>query len=124
MLAEHGPEVEADLLETFGVDILDLGTERLTWGRLARLLEALPPNARTRVAVRGFMAYGPTEHVLAAMGDILLHANWQRAQVNSKRSVPDPKPFPRPGPSVAPANRTSLTPAEIHRRLVAQRSAP
>lgn len=107
------------------MDILDLGTDRLTWGRLGRLLGALPDNSRVRLSIRGFAAFSLTDHVLASLGDLLLHGNWQRAQVNSKRTVPQPKPFPRPG-SDRPKrdNRTSLTPAEIHERLLAQRSAP
>lgn len=122
MLTEHGDDVEADLLETFGVDLLDLGSDRLSWSRLGRLLDRLPPNSRSYLAVRGYAAWTPREHLLAALVDILQGANWQRAQLNTKRTIPQPKPIPRPGAAKARReNRTELTPAQIAARLRAQR---
>src|SRR5690606_16392944 len=79
LLDEHGEAVEADLLRYYGVDILDLGHRRLTWGRLRRLLERLPRESNlVRETVGERAAWGDSEHLLAMAVDMLHVANWQR----------------------------------------------
>jgi hypothetical protein len=114
--------VEADLLEVYGVDLMDLGTDRLTWGRLGRLVRQLPPTSRTTAAVLGHSPWSASEHLLAAVVDVLAAANWQRAQAASKKAIPRPEPIPRPGAQQRTnPRRTTLTPEQIAARLRAQR---
>lgn len=53
--------------------------------REARLIREITPTA----------AWGPTEHLLAGVFDVLQVANWQRTGKGSR-----PKPLPRPGKDV------------------------
>ena len=111
--------MEADLLRVYGVDLLDLGTTRLKWDRLARLIQHLPPDAATVAAISGPAAqWGSTEYLLALVVDALHVANWQR--VGDKKAKA-PTPLPRPGdPERRALRRTKLSQPEIHRRLRAQ----
>lgn len=112
-------------METFGVDLLDLGTERLSYPRLARLVVQLPPGARLHRAIVGHAIWTTSEHLLASLIEATVDGNWQRAQLNSKKSIPRPDPIVRPGAKDPKAkNRTTLTPAQIAERLRAQRRAP
>lgn len=87
--------MEADLLRFFGVDLLDLGTARLSWRRLGNLVRHLPRESSTSLAQHGPDVYwGLPEHLLAVIADALHGANWQRAR---NPRAPKPKPMPRPG---------------------------
>jgi len=77
-----------------GVDLGDLGSERLSFRRLRVLLSHLPQESRTVRAIAGDKAmWSLTDHLLAAGVDALRIANWQRGKKGAKR----PKPIPRPG---------------------------
>lgn len=103
----------------YGVDVLDLGSPRLTWDRLARLIQHLPPDAATVAAVSGPAAqWGSTEYLLALVVDALNVGNWQRI---GDKKAPKPTPLPRPGePDRRSRRRTKLSKDEVHRRLLAQ----
>lgn len=59
-------------------------------------LRQLPATSRTKIAVSdGETEWGPSEHILAAIFDVLQNANWQRAS-SKKKKAPRPKPYPRP----------------------------
>lgn len=86
------------MLHEVGIDILDLGTERLTWRRLQVLLAHLPQDSHTVRAVMGEAArWGDREHLLATLVDVQAQANWMFAVVNSKQPPEMPKPLQRPG---------------------------
>jgi hypothetical protein len=84
-----------------------VGTPRLSWRRLRVLLKHLPEDAATTQEVLGPAGtWNRSDYLLAAAIDQLTLANWQRAQVASKRSIPVPKPLPRPGDQpVGPGGR-------------------
>lgn len=84
-----------------GVDILDLGTERLSWRRLQVLLAHLPRESWTVREVNGEQArWGDQEHLLATIIDVLVQANWMFVSANSKQPPDMPKPLRRPGDPV------------------------
>jgi hypothetical protein len=79
------------------------------------LLDYLPREAATVRATRGeAVAWGPAEHLLAAVVDLLAGANWQRG---GDKKAPRPKPLPRPGEAEAKAQKATQT----RERLLAQR---
>jgi hypothetical protein len=115
--------VEADLLEHYRVDILDLGTERLSWGRLWRLVDQLPPASRTGVALYGEgERWSATEHLLASVYDAVVTLDYHLRAVNTRkgRKAETPELMWRPGRPVKRI-RSTLAPAEMARRLRAMR---
>jgi hypothetical protein len=117
--------VEADLLEHYGVDLLDLGTERLSWGRMWRLVDQLPPTSRTAVALYGEESrWGPLEHLTASVYDAVATLDYHLRAINTRKGRQPDKPemMWRPGKPVKRA-RTTLAPAEVARRLKAMRDA-
>lgn len=64
------------------------------------LIEHLPPDAATVLAVSGPIAeWSTTEYLLAQIFDALAIGNWQRGQ---GKDADRPKPFPRPGERANP----------------------
>ena len=117
--------MEADLLEHYGVDIMDLGTERLTWGRLWRLVDQLPPASRTGVAIHGEgERWGALEHLVASVYDAVVTLDYHLRVVNTpKRKRADkPELMWRPGQALRRA-RSTLSGSEMARRLTAMRDA-
>lgn len=116
--------MEADLLRYFHVDLLGLGGKRLSWRRLGALGRQMPPGAGIVAATNPQAAWSTTEHLLATIVDAIIQGNWERValQVKPKDRPPTPAPIDRPGmPSKRRrANRTTLTPEEMRRRLIAQ----
>lgn len=93
LLDEHEEAIDYDLL-TLGLDLNDLGTERLSWRRLRAVLRHLPHTSATSQALHGdAVVWTSTDHLLAAAVDALNIANWQRTGKKQNR----PKPIPRPG---------------------------
>jgi hypothetical protein len=102
---------------------LDLGTERLTWGRLWRLVDQLPPASRTAVAIYGEgERWGALEHLTASVYDavVTLDYHFRSANTPKRRRAEEPELMWRPGRPVKRA-RTNLAPAELARRLKAMR---
>lgn len=82
-----------------GFDLVaDLGTERLTFRRLLRvILPNLPPTSAFRRAIDpDGSRWGEAEHLLAVVIDLLNLGNWQRQNAGSKNPSEKPKPYPRP----------------------------
>jgi hypothetical protein len=104
------------------VDILDLGTPRLTWRRLGVLIRQLPPTSATWVSREGGDAlWGLTEQLLAAVVDALNLGNWQRAAAGAAKGQQPKRPSPIARPGVKPEGRTfgggrSISIAEMRRR--------
>lgn len=81
-----------------GVDLIDLGTDRLTWGRLQSLISQLPRESRTMRAVVGDSArWGEQEHLLATLIDVTAHLTYLFRAANFKGRPEMPDPLPRPG---------------------------
>jgi hypothetical protein len=93
-LSEFEEPLEADLLRFWHLDLpADLGTMRLTWRRLGILVRNLPAESATLRAMHGHAAdWSVTDHLLAAVVDVLQGGNWQRGGGKGKR----PKPLERP----------------------------
>lgn len=108
--------MEADLLRYYQIDLArDLSLGRLSFGRLQRLIRKLPADSATALSVHGERAtWGPNEHLLAHLIDVSAVANWQRGGGKGSK----PTPVKRPGTDQA--RRTTLTTAEIRRRLLTQ----
>ena len=85
-------------MQFYRVDILDLGTRRLSWRRLWSLIEQLPRESRfARVTIGEKARWGDTEHLLATVIDVLQISNWLYTSAHSKNRVPQPQRLPRPG---------------------------
>jgi hypothetical protein len=80
------------------VDLGDIGTPRLTWGRLRRFIEVQPPTVESAVAwakAREKGAYPIGLEVAVGAFDALATANWQRSKKGSQPGSA-PKPIQRP----------------------------
>lgn len=96
----------------------------MTWRRLGVLIRHLPAGSEThRVLDADHAAWGLQEHLLAAVVDLLMQANWQRRVTSFKGPHPDPpEPIERPG--VAPRKKAeevirgeAMSVEEMRRRL-------
>lgn len=109
-------------MQYYGVDLCDLGGERLTWRRLGVLIRQLPPTSATWLAKSGGESvWGLTEQLLAAAVDALNIANWQRAAAGRKKNEQPAQPEPITRPGVKKMGRrfgtSSLSIAEMRRRM-------
>ncbi|GCD99863.1 hypothetical protein [Embleya hyalina] len=103
-----GDELEADFLEFFGIDLLDLWRGRLSLRRVAVLIKALGlKNGRSNfvAAVDESTTWSTTDHLLARVSDALELSNFMFIKANSDGSnnLDPPSPIPRPGAPAAPA---------------------
>jgi hypothetical protein len=86
------------------------------------LIANLPPTSATHLALtEGKSGWGTTDHLLAAVVDLLNAGNWQRGGGKGRR----PKPVGRPGANEPDKERlggkTSYTTAEMRALLAANR---
>jgi hypothetical protein len=104
--------VEADFQRYYGLDVLDLYRGRLSPHKAARLFGQLPPDGAVGRANAG-EGYTITDHLILEVIDLLVGANWQRANQGRKKSdqTPPPKPARRPG-ITEPSKRT-ITAADL-----------
>lgn len=103
----------------------DLGTDRLTWRRLAVLLRHLPRESAYVQAVGGdTVRWGDSEHLLAGILDVVQIGNFYTQVLASDRRLKGdpkpPKPLERPGDRKKRA-KASRTVAQIAGTLEAWR---
>lgn len=98
-LASHEDDIEADFLHRYpSIDLLDLGTERLSWRRFENLIAHLPRDSATVLNVAGEQArWGDQEHLLATVVDAISQLSWITASAYSRKAPDRPKPLRRPG---------------------------
>jgi hypothetical protein len=85
------------------MDLSDLGSDRLTFRKLLRvILPNLPRMSAFKRAIDPVGAqWGRAEYILADIYDALAAANWQRANEGTKTPSKRPDPYPRPGDETA-----------------------
>lgn len=117
-MGEYPNEVESDLLEHWGIDILDYYRGKVSLRRvfvcLNRLLHMSNRSAlATKLDPRA--EWSTAEYMIAEMIDRLELSNWLAIEINSeKNTVPQPQPIPRPGDKeVTPVEREFATPEEV-----------
>ncbi|WP_190092298.1 hypothetical protein [Streptomyces melanogenes] len=113
-MRDHSDALEADLLEFFGIDLLDLWTGRLSLRRLHVLISSLLLRQGTGALVAAVDAsaiWSHEAHILARISDALEAANWLFISANSTsdNTLDAPEPMWRPGiaPSEPPAPVTA-----------------
>jgi hypothetical protein len=95
--------LEADLLQFFGVDFLDLWRGQLSLRRINVLIGSLlnqPGRSCLAAAVDESAEWSNSEHLLARVSDALELSNWLFYQANSGEDAEEiaaPTPLPRPG---------------------------
>lgn len=110
--------MQADLLQFYGVDLLDIGTPALSWRRAGVLIRQLPREARLTQELHPAQRWSQTDYLLALVADLLNLANWQRASAGRRSALPRPKPLRRPGESQGRTfGNRKFTPAQLRRRL-------
>jgi hypothetical protein len=94
LIDEHAEAIESDLLLA-GWRLSDV-TVTFSWHDLLVMVRRwmATPGSATAAAVAGHVVWSDQEHLLAALIDAVQIGNWQRV---GKKSVPRPKPVPRPG---------------------------
>ncbi|MFD9569735.1 hypothetical protein ACFWBI_07810 [Streptomyces sp. NPDC059982] len=110
VVRDYSDALEADLLEVFGIDLLDLWTGRLSLRRLHVLITSLlgrQGSGALVVAVDESAMWSHEAHILARISDALEAANWLFISANSSQDtrLDPPEPMWRPGiePIEAPA---------------------
>jgi hypothetical protein len=99
---EHGDELEADFLEFFGVDLLDLWRGRLSLRRVGVLIHSLahkPGRSSWLAAVDESAVWSVNDYLLARVSDALELSNYLFIKANSEDSsgLEIPQAIPRPG---------------------------
>ncbi|MGK5496393.1 hypothetical protein [Streptomyces sp. URMC 125] len=102
VIRHYPEEFEADLLEFFGVDLLDVWRHRLTFRRLSVLLNSLmkKPGKSTLLAEINEKAVWTDEsYLLARVSDGMEMLNYLvlSAFSSNANGIDPPKPIPRPG---------------------------
>lgn len=108
------------MLHHYGVDLLDVGSRRLSWRRLYNLVERLPLASHTGRAIQGeAVEWGHAEHLLASVFEAVESLNYTLQVVNTPKGKARPKkptPMARPGQRHT-RHRSELSPADMARRL-------
>ncbi|MER6912235.1 hypothetical protein ABT354_11225 [Streptomyces sp. NPDC000594] len=105
---QFSDELEADCLEHFGVDLLDLWRGRLSLRRVHVLLQSLlkrPGRSAFLAALDASAEWSVTDHLIARLSDAAEVANFLFIKANSERSdgLQLPEPIPRPGQTATSA---------------------
>lgn len=121
MIREYPDELEADLLEFFGVDLLDLWRGRLSLRRIGVLIKSLmakPGRSTLLQALDGRTQWAESNYFLARISDSLELSNFLFIKANSNETddLEFPVPIPRPGEPepVQPEPYDMSTPQEVH----------
>lgn len=102
-IREHGDALEADLLEFFGVDLLDVWRRRLSLRRIGVLIKSLlrkPGRSTLLMEMEEATEWSTTDHLLARVSDALELSNYLFIKANSSENaeeIPVPESLPRPG---------------------------
>ncbi|MEU9871104.1 hypothetical protein AB0C87_24955 [Actinomadura sp. NPDC048021] len=101
LIEKHGGEIYADLLARYGVDIHGIFDGSLPPKHALALVEALPLDSATVLAMRGgpdFYGWDRHAYLIADLIDAVLHLHHVTVAANSKnpKKVPEPDPYPRP----------------------------
>lgn len=103
LLRRHLADIDADFLAHYGLDVAQIGSAQLRWGRFGGLLFRLPPTSRTIRALTGTdHDWSLPEHLSAAQLDATRVTNYLlgsllQAHGAKKNPVAKPEPLPRPG---------------------------
>lgn len=94
VLLLHGPALEADFQQFYGVDLLAC-TPRKVWV----LFNALPSESRVVREMAPEAEWGNTEYLLASVIDAIQQNTWVLASAHSKpgQGPKEPRPIARPG---------------------------
>ncbi|MGW5773109.1 hypothetical protein ACWEVY_28655 [Streptomyces longwoodensis] len=108
VIRKYPEELEADLLQHFGVDFLDLWRGRLSLRRVSVLINSLlsqPGRSVLAAAADESAVWGESEYLLARVSDALELSNYLFYQANSGEDADDwpiPVPLQRPGTDPIP----------------------
>ena len=108
MVRKYPEELEADLLQFFGVDFLDLWRGQLSLRRLNVLIGSLlrqPGRSVLAAVVDESAEWSESDYMLARISDALELSNWLFYTANSgadAEEVAAPVPLPRPGQEEEP----------------------
>ncbi|MFD7605151.1 hypothetical protein ACFWAN_32510 [Streptomyces mirabilis] len=112
VIQEFPDELEADLLEFFGIDFLDLWRGRLSLRRIGVLIHSLmskPGRSTLLMAMDERSSWPEPTYMLARISDALELSNFLFLKANAaeedSRDLELPPPIPRPGepePKAAP----------------------
>ncbi|WP_251058867.1 hypothetical protein [Streptomyces sp. ISL-87] len=102
VIQEYQDELEADLLEFFHVDLLDLWRGRLSLRRVGVLIDSLmkkPGRSTLLEAMDERTRWGESDYLLARISDALELSNFLFFKANAEDSddLEQPDPIPRPG---------------------------
>ncbi|MFD8018921.1 hypothetical protein ACFV6G_00590 [Streptomyces lavendulae] len=102
VVQDYQDELEADLLEFFGVDLLDLWRGRLSLRRIGVLINSLmkkPGRSTLLEALDERTRWGESDYLLARISDALELSNYLYFKANAEDSddLEQPDPIPRPG---------------------------
>lgn len=101
LIEEHGGEIYADFLRFYGQDIHGIFDGSLPPRHALALVEYLPIDSATAVAMRGgpeFYGWDRHSYLIADLIDAVLHVHHAIVASNSKnpRRVKEPDTYPRP----------------------------
>lgn len=99
----------------YGVDILDVFRGRVSARRVLALVEHLPADSATALALQGseYLGWDRHAYLLADVFDAVNQLTYLTLRVNTAKpgAVRPPKPYPRPGRSHAPERVNRLAAA-------------
>lgn len=121
VLKAHLGEVEADFHRFYQLDVAEVVRAR-KWRKLYHLIRYLPAEAATSRELTGRnpeTEWGNSEHLLAAIFDVLRAANYQRGGGKGAKPKPIRRPTdPQPQKVLA---GEAMTPAELDAVLASRR---
>lgn len=120
VVRDYFEELEADLLEFFGIDLLDIWRGRLSLRRVGVLINSLMRKAGRStllMAMNDKTEWTEDTYLLARISDAMETSNYlfTRANFEVSEDLPEPKPITRPGETEpAPAVQPEMSsPQEI-----------
>lgn len=102
LIDEFGWYLVPDMLSTYGVDLRDLVSDEgeLSPRRALSLISGLPPGTATWARLAGeedLAGWDTQTFLLAGLIDSVRENTFATVQVNSKKRLKQPEPFPVPG---------------------------